>query len=127
MSFQHSLMNLGVETLVERPSPKREGVFQHSLMNLGVETYRTCIFLRLYALFQHSLMNLGVETYFDLTNPQPSPSVSAFSDESWGGDRGLTRSALADSNVSAFSDESWGGDRSLMHKAPALKTCFSIL
>jgi len=39
--FQHSLMNLGVETrLCQRGQLDPGRVFQHSLMNLGVETPR---------------------------------------------------------------------------------------
>jgi len=37
--------------------------------------------------------------------------VSAFSDESWGGDRRLIATSIELIAVSAFSDESWGGDR----------------
>jgi len=36
--FQHSLMNLGVETLEEAAATAVAEQFQHSLMNLGVET-----------------------------------------------------------------------------------------
>jgi len=36
--FQHSLMNLGVETLIYPQSRALQCKFQHSLMNLGVET-----------------------------------------------------------------------------------------
>jgi len=36
--FQHSLMNLGVETRECGGRPTVAAVFQHSLMNLGVET-----------------------------------------------------------------------------------------
>jgi len=38
------------------------GLFQHSLMNLGVETTDEPLIVTLKRLFQHSLMNLGVET-----------------------------------------------------------------
>ncbi len=38
-------------------------------------------------MFQHSLMNLGVETMSDLYFLAKVRHVSAFSDESWGGDR----------------------------------------
>jgi len=37
-------------------------------------------------LFQHSLMNLGVETVVCFGKQQSITHVSAFSDESWGGD-----------------------------------------
>jgi len=96
-------------------------------------------------------MNLGVET------PKPSPllssmkCVSAFSDESWGGDLagcefagcGFAVSAFSDESwggdlftrrivprvptVSAFSDESWGGDLTGMPDATLSARCFSIL
>jgi len=36
--------------------------------------------------FQHSLMNLGVETPVAPPGLKAKPTVSAFSDESWGGD-----------------------------------------
>ncbi len=80
-------------------------------------------------------MNLGVETSYWLIGTVNTPSVSAFSDESWGGDLskrnestnscrmfqhslmnlGVETFAHTDkksilSHVSAFSDESWGGD-----------------
>jgi len=55
-------------------------------MNLGVETgdrrrtdYLVCV-------FQHSLMNLGVETLAGAAALLHLAGVSAFSDESWGGD-----------------------------------------
>jgi len=56
-------------------------------------------------------MNLGVETVYDWLYFENGRHVSAFSDESWGGDRysGLPRMRMT--TVSAFSDESWGGDR----------------
>jgi len=38
-------------------------------------------------MFQHSLMNLGVETSHNITTALIKNKVSAFSDESWGGDR----------------------------------------
>jgi len=37
-------------------------------------------------MFQHSLMNLGVETDNPLVKYPEDTTVSAFSDESWGGD-----------------------------------------
>jgi len=125
--------------------------FQHSLMNLGVETAKRQPAANEHDLFQHSLMNLGVET-IDVTVPQEADGVvSAFSDESWGGD---PRSAIANPPivlfqhslmnlgvetrrfqhgdqlrlaVSAFSDESWGGDPSHGAACPASHKCFSIL
>jgi len=55
-------------------------------MNLGVETrLRPGRFCPLH-LFQHSLMNLGVETPGVYDGEESSSIVSAFSDESWGGD-----------------------------------------
>jgi len=60
--FQHSLMNLGVETLQQYMEGKYFRVFQHSLMNLGVETINDLIDNAADPQFQHSLMNLGVET-----------------------------------------------------------------
>jgi len=80
-------------------------------MNLGVETSRRhdcSVFLHL---FQHSLMNLGVETPEPPSLPELKAMVSAFSDESWGGDRLKQIAFDWIGNVSAFSDESWGGDR----------------
>jgi len=39
LQFQHSLMNLGVEThFLVLGNKVVNGLFQHSLMNLGVET-----------------------------------------------------------------------------------------
>jgi len=38
-------------------------MFQHSLMNLGVETHRIMVTITPTKTFQHSLMNLGVETH----------------------------------------------------------------
>jgi len=65
--FQHSLMNLGVETRRRHAVPRRQKEFQHSLMNLGVET--------------------SLQYIYDVTNA----FVSAFSDESWGGDHNRGR------------------------------------
>jgi len=57
-------------------------------MNLGVETASGVrqVLIKLVQ-FQHSLMNLGVETWIqDVVLPAIKRLVSAFSDESWGGD-----------------------------------------
>ncbi len=61
--------------------------FQHSLMNLGVETSAASAAADAEVVFQHSLMNLGVETLETLKLAHTALQVSAFSDESWGGDR----------------------------------------
>ncbi len=84
--FQHSLMNLGVETQHRYQDSNQAIQFQHSLMNLGVETkvWNDC--RSIYNAFQHSLMNLGVETCHSPFLPCQPQTVSAFSDESWGGD-----------------------------------------
>jgi len=103
-------------------------------MNLGVETESVTEYSERPALFQHSLMNLGVETISSVARCFTTAGVSAFSDESWGGDpaRRLTQKKtfmfqhslmnlgvetqfgefemLIVYGVSAFSDESWGGD-----------------
>jgi len=64
-------------------------------------------------------MNLGVETR-QSGDPEELPGrVSAFSDESWGGDRFRKRAPRNSSNVSAFSDESWGGDPPLPQESQA--------
>ncbi len=45
--------------------------------------------------FQHSLMNLGVETKKNIAPLRCLLPVSAFSDESWGGDLACFRPWLA--------------------------------
>jgi len=55
-------------------------------------------------------MNLGVETSGVPDVCLPVPKVSAFSDESWGGDPSGGMTEFCHEQVSAFSDESWGGD-----------------
>jgi len=55
-------------------------------MNLGVETEGITIQAGESLTFQHSLMNLGVETRGRFPPPAGGRRVSAFSDESWGGD-----------------------------------------
>jgi len=87
-------MNLGVET----PAADGRGVldlrFQHSLMNLGVETPRYKCLAKVVIKFQHSLMNLGVETHpYQNYKTQPG-HISAFSDESWGGDPPYTAGGI---------------------------------
>ncbi len=62
-------------------------------------------------MFQHSLMNLGVETLCELAYTWFTSQVSAFSDESWGGDPIAHHNRRVLRHVSAFSDESWGGDQ----------------
>jgi len=79
-------------------------------MNLGVETPERTAALADMAMFQHSLMNLGVETAAQFVGACAGGEVSAFSDESWGGDQRGDMSRLSYQAVSAFSDESWGGD-----------------
>jgi len=104
-------------------------------MNLGVETETFGVELTSFELFQHSLMNLGVETTASGFSSNQLVRVSAFSDESWGGDPFnasrpgksggrfqhslmnlgvetclLTPETPRRMTVSAFSDESWGGD-----------------
>jgi len=60
-------------------------------------------------------MNLGVETAASFL-PRLGPlSVSAFSDESWGGDQLLPGCVMPKPGVSAFSDESWGGDHQIRY------------
>jgi len=88
MPFQHSLMNLGVEThWLVLSTVIFTFLFQHSLMNLGVETQSQDQALhRADCQFQHSLMNLGVETLSHQSGQPDNTHVSAFSDESWGGD-----------------------------------------
>jgi len=56
-------------------------------MNLGVETFLPQPRKRSLLLFQHSLMNLGVETFMVSMASSSVSYVSAFSDESWGGDQ----------------------------------------
>jgi len=53
--------------------------------------------------------------------------VSAFSDESWGGDPANRTIDIAAGNVSAFSDESWGGDPQQRRHHAAPQPGFSIL
>jgi len=89
--FQHSLMNLGVETNYRRYQIVTAVKFQHSLMNLGVETVQETSVTRLSLGFQHSLMNLGVETFGVEAIQVTLVPVSAFSDESWGGDQNSKR------------------------------------
>jgi len=55
-------------------------------MNLGVETHTGLLKEVHHPVFQHSLMNLGVETRGAIYRRQVITAVSAFSDESWGGD-----------------------------------------
>jgi len=55
-------------------------------------------------------MNLGVETPTRYRLPIIQCFVSAFSDESWGGDPVADCGGAGFVDVSAFSDESWGGD-----------------
>jgi len=55
-------------------------------MNLGVETLSASEIVELLLMFQHSLMNLGVETFLQASCRRRRAGVSAFSDESWGGD-----------------------------------------
>ncbi len=81
-------MNLGVETFDISKVYYLIIMFQHSLMNLGVETNALQHPKWLLFLFQHSLMNLGVETSTRLSYSAIPVGVSAFSDESWGGDPG---------------------------------------
>jgi len=57
----------------------------------------------------------------------PQHEVSAFSDESWGGDLLLVGAGLMLIAVSAFSDESWGGDPVTGRPADRRSGCFSIL
>jgi len=130
-------MNLGVETPAAGASGCAARPFQHSLMNLGVETRAMWRCVRPSTTgFQHSLMNLGVETLCQTNGHFPQFVVSAFSDESWGGDpavafytivlmsrfqhslmnlgvetKNIPARKSPQFNVSAFSDESWGGDR----------------
>jgi len=101
-------MNLGVETGGVMTQPRQPA--QHSLMNLGVETSFVAVTCDSSRLFQHSLMNLGVETVIVSLMSCSITGVSAFSDESWGGDRNITATGSITAAVSAFSDESWGGD-----------------
>jgi len=82
-------------------------------MNLGVETHPGPQRRLAILTFQHSLMNLGVETVLPPQNQQNICQVSAFSDESWGGDRNRYKIRVIEAEVSAFSDESWGGDRTV--------------
>jgi len=56
-------------------------------MNLGVETITVTVQTPQTVGFQHSLMNLGVETGRRLVLVAGGFDVSAFSDESWGGDQ----------------------------------------
>jgi len=56
-------------------------------MNLGVETGWFNELDLWQFQFQHSLMNLGVETSATFDLPPYQVNVSAFSDESWGGDQ----------------------------------------
>jgi len=126
-TFQHSLMNLGVETHVHHAAVLLVHVFQHSLMNLGVETTRSACTTPGRSKFQHSLMNLGVETRTAVSVGQQVAGVSAFSDESWGGDRRFTIPTSRHDIVSAFSDESWGGDLHSSQGINAGRSCFSIL
>ena len=79
-------MNLGVETLTADSEWHYIPMFQHSLMNLGVETNPIVLSGVQAAKFQHSLMNLGVETIASGAGFVKVNAVSAFSDESWGGD-----------------------------------------
>jgi len=55
-------------------------------MNLGVETIWAAMKMAIWSMFQHSLMNLGVETQPGVLAGAYVRPVSAFSDESWGGD-----------------------------------------
>jgi len=104
-------MNLGVETSLYGRFPPLPRQFQHSLMNLGVETrgQRPRSFGRL-AVSAFSDESWGGDLKTVNYNTQEK-DVSAFSDESWGGDPDPDFRWMADTFVSAFSDESWGGDR----------------
>jgi len=62
-------------------------------MNLGVETPGLGRTVRRFLAFQHSLMNLGVETNDHDAARSGGRVVSAFSDESWGGDHSVRRGA----------------------------------
>ncbi len=62
-------------------------------------------------------MNLGVETVLNQASLPVGLPVSAFSDESWGGDRAWHKMIGLVVDVSAFSDESWGGDLKVLRKA----------
>jgi len=96
-------------------------------------------------------MNLGVETVVDFPVCEPVDYVSAFSDESWGGDRHLPddrwlyvkfqhslmnlgvetilrrKNGVTGKPVSAFSDESWGGDPDCRPASTRAWYSFSIL
>jgi len=62
-------------------------------MNLGVETALLQSTTITGMAFQHSLMNLGVETLPAFPCQTNKEVVSAFSDESWGGDHKTPPSA----------------------------------
>jgi len=62
-AFQHSLMNLGVETRREcQMLPRRHDVSAFSDESWGGDPFMVYAFAPRLHVFQHSLMNLGVET-----------------------------------------------------------------